>query len=96
MNPPNNAGDSGLIPNPGRPHMLQSNQAPEAQLEPETGSRSYWTHTPQPQEPDALKPVPCNEKPSQWEAWAPPLEKGLTSPQLEKSVRAVTKTQHGQ
>ena len=31
-NPPCNAGDTGLIPGPGRSHMLQSNYAQEPQL----------------------------------------------------------------
>ena len=59
-------------------------------------SHKYWVRTTEPMwcncwSLHALEPVLRNEKPLQWEACVPQLERRRCSPQLEK-VQAVTKT----
>ena len=65
-NLPANAGDTSLIPGPGRVHVLPGSKAHAPQLvnpgEPE--GRNYWAHTPK-------ADAPPQEKPLQWEADAP-------------------------
>ena len=74
-NPPTNAGDVGSIPGPGRFHMLQDNWACVAQL------LNLWI----------LEPFDLQEeKPPQWEACAPQLEKSCM--QQPKPRAAKTKT----
>ena len=76
-NPPASAGDTDLIPGPGRSHMRLSPRATTywaCALEP--GSRKHWAHVPQ-----LLKlarhraHAPHQEKPLQWEVHAPQLER---------------------
>ena len=80
-NPPANAGDTGSIPGPGRPHMPQSNWACAPQLL-SLCSRARGLQL--------LKPLhrrPCapqQEKSPKQEACPLPLERSPCSPQLEK------------
>ena len=62
-NPPANAGETGLIPAPGRSHMPQSNKAREPQL------LSPQATTTEAHAPRAY--APQQEKPLQWEARTP-------------------------
>ena len=68
-NPPANAGDTGLVPGPGRSHIVQSNEAHEPQLL-SLCSRAWGL-----QFLKAAYPKPH----------MPPLENSLRSPQLEES-----------
>ena len=82
-NPPANAGDTGLIPDPGKPHLLGGNQAHPPQL------LSLCSRTQEPQllsllavTAEAWAPrarAPRQEKSLQWEACAPQLEKARRS-----------------
>ena len=45
-NPPANAGDTCLIPGPGRSHMPWSKQSPWTTTAPESGSCNHWIHVP--------------------------------------------------
>ena len=60
---PVNAGDTGLIPEPGRPHMPQSNQAPASQLL-SLCSRAHKPHatTTDPCTPESVHPALCNQR----------------------------------
>ena len=69
-NPPCNAGDASSVPGPGRSHMPRGN----------------WACAPQLLKPEC--PRPCawwQEKPPQWEAYAPHLVSSPDSQQLEKA-----------
>ena len=85
-NPPAKAGDLGSIPDAERSH----DQPPTPWLlslysVPARGN--HWAHVPG---AHALQ----QEKAPQWEARTPELKSNSHSPQLEKSPRAATKTQH--
>ena len=88
-NSPCNAGDTSLIPALEASHMPWDNYARAPKLL-SLCSRAY--------RPQLLKPTPPRahalqqEKPPQWEAHTPPLERSPHSPQLEKA-RTATKTQ---
>ena len=95
-NPPANAGDTGLSPDPGRSHMPQSNQARAPQLlslrsrarEPQLLSLHATTteaHVPTARAPQQEKPH--NEKPTHHNEEQPPLAATRESP------HAATKTQ---
>ena len=65
-----NARDTGLIPAPGRSHTLWGNKTRAPQLLKPTLPRAY---------------IPQQEKPPQWKARAPQLERSPRMPQLEKA-----------
>ena len=97
-NPPANVGDTGSIPDLGRWHMPWSNKAHAPQwlsLCSEPGSSNYWTHVLQPLQPQAPKPVLCNEKPLQREAHILQLKEAPFPATKEKALEAM-KTQHSQ
>ena len=85
-NPPANAGDTGLIPDPGKPHMLGGNQAHAPQL------LSLCSRT---QEPQLLSLCSRTQEPHYW-ACAPEPRSHTTEPVLQNpgatllSLRAVT------
>ena len=72
----------GSIPDPGKSHMLQSNQAHAPQLS-SLCSRAQKTQRLKPEGPRVCAP---QEKPLQREAHAPQLESSPCSPQLEKGL----------
>ena len=84
-NLPAKEGDTGLIPGPGRLHMLQGNSSMRC-----NPMHHDWAHVLRP-----LKPVPQPEKPLQWEAHAPQQERSPHLLQLEKALKekAAMKTQ---
>ena len=53
----------------------------------EPASHNYWVHMPQLLKPARLEPVLCNEKPPQWEARSPQLEKACAQQRRPEAAK---------
>ena len=61
---------------------------------PEPGSHNYWAHVPKLLKATSPTAHAPQEKPLQWEAWAPQLKSSPMLAATKESPRAATKTQH--